>query len=607
MRTAELVGIPIKAVVYGNSHGVIAASPSGREGMFYIPYYSTTGSALLGYHAGTQESVNVKLGSSGGYGCCVGPDGALYIGGVGPGDLYRFDPATGKVEDLGGSQFGATYIWATAVSQAGRVYCACYPTCSVLEYNIASGQLRDLGRMHETEQYVRSICVDHRGKVWAGVGQRAQLMVLDPATGEKHDVLPEEYKHNSSCYNLQTTGKYVIASVLGDGILVVFDADTEKPVRVIPRAEDQLWWMNCHGAPPGEAYFYALPDGDLYHYDIEQDKLTLLASGLGQCEQVVDGRYVHGMNDQEYFLYDLQERAYVARRKLAEAGDGMRIQTLTGHTDGNIYGSTYINQHMFGYRPASGRITDLGKVIRVGGQVDSICSGRDGKVYMGSYVHAHISVYDPRKPWRPSRDADGNPRELGEVGHGQYRTCAIALGPDDNIWLGSIPSYNSGPTGAFSRWDPETGEHESWLDLVPGGAVREIAVGDKYIYCAGGGKFFVWDPFEKEKVYEEDRQVHSLVVAPNGLLVGNAGEEMFLFDPAQMKVTKSFASPIGVMTDMTVAPNGLLYGINKEAVGEINPETWEAAKIAEEGGALLAADGDSTLYFARGAKLYRLH
>lgn len=145
MRQAELVGIPIKAVVYGNSHAVIGASPGGREDMFYIPYYSTTGSALLGYHAGTDELVNVKLGSSGGYGCCVGPDGALYIGGIGPGDLYRFDPATGEVESLGGSQFGVTYIWATAVSQEGKVYCACYPTCSVLEYNITSGELGEVG------------------------------------------------------------------------------------------------------------------------------------------------------------------------------------------------------------------------------------------------------------------------------------------------------------------------------------------------------------------------------------------------------------------------------------------------------------------------------
>ena len=52
--------------------------------------------------------------------------------------------------------------------------------------------------------------------------------------------------------------------------------------------------------------------------------------------------------------------------------------------------------------------------------------------------------------------------------------------------------------------------------------------------------------------------------------------------------------------------NGKVYGINGSAIGEIDPATWSAQKIAQEGGQFLAADGDSHLYFARGAQLYRL-
>ncbi len=606
MRTPESLGVAIKAVVFGNSHGVLCRSPQGREGMFYIPYYSTTGSALVGYHAAGGELVEAKLGSSGGYGCCVGSDGALYIGGISPGDLYRYDPATGAVQSLGGSQFGVEYIWATAASPDGKVYAACYPTCSVLEYDVNSGTLRDLGKMTDTEQYCRSICVDHRGKVWVGVGTHAHLIVLDPATGERHDVLPEQYRGSSSCYDLQATGRYVVASVLLDGVVLVFDADTEQVTRVIPRPEGAVWWMNAQGAPPGEAYLYSAPDGDLYHYDIAQDRLALVAAGLGQCERIVEGRYVHGINDQDYFLHDLRQRGYLARRRLTEAGEGMAIQTLTGGPDGRVYGSTYINQHAFRYDPATGEITDLGKVIRVGGQVDSIHTGRDGRIYLGAYVLATLAVYDPAGPWRPGRDPDSNPRELGSVGHGQYRTRAIVLGPDDSIWVGSIPSYNSAPTGALSRWNPATGEHKSWLDLVPGGAVHRIATDDRYLYCAGGGRFFVWDPFAQGKVHEEEREVFSLVVTGDGSVLANSGEEMLVFDPGTMAVARTFASPIGRMDYMVVAPNGRAYGINGSGVCEIEPGTWAARKIAVEGGNLLAADGDSNLYFARGSVLYRL-
>jgi hypothetical protein len=213
-RKAELLGVPIKSVVFGNSQGVLAKGPSGQADMFYISYYSTTGCELIGYHAATKQRVATKLGSSGGYGCCVGADGALYVGGVNPGDLYRYNPATKKVENLGGAQFGVQYIWAAAASPHGKVYGACYPTCGVIECDIAARTLRDLGTVAAGEQYARWVCVDHRGRVWVGVGNRAHLMVLDPSTGERHDVLPAKYRHNSTCSPLAASGKYVLAGVL---------------------------------------------------------------------------------------------------------------------------------------------------------------------------------------------------------------------------------------------------------------------------------------------------------------------------------------------------------------------------------------------------------
>jgi len=604
MLRAEPIGVAIRAIVYGNSHGVLAPSPGGHEGMFYIAYYSTTGSELLGYHSASGELVKSKLISSGGYGCCVASDGALYVGGVNPGSLQRFDPVTGQLEDLGGSQFGAQYIWATAAF-GDKVYGGCYPTCSVLEYDVKTMELRDLGKMDEHEQYVRSICVDPQGRVWAGTGNKAHLVVLDPATGERHDVLPAEMRDNSCCYDLATSGKYVLGSILYDGTMAVFDSEAEQLVRVVPRPEGDLMWMNCHGAREGQAYLYASPSGSLYRYDIEGDKLTLLADSLGQCEQVVDARYVHGIDDQEYFVYDLQEGRELDRTKLTEAADGMAVQTLVGHSDGNLYGSTYINQHVFAYKPG-GAIEDLGKAIRVGGQADSIHSGRDGKVYFGHYVRGFVSIYNPRQPWKPGKGKDGNPRDLGSVGAGQYRTQAIALGPDGRVWVGSIPSYNSAPTGALSCIDPETLEVENWLELVPGGAVSHMAVDDEYLYCAGGGVFFVWDPVTERKLYEEKRPISCLALAPGGEVVAGSGEEIVVFDPKAMQFAGATPSPIGALACIVKAPNGLLYGGNGEGVCEIDPKTWQARKVADEGGSFLSVDGEGTLYVARGAQVFRL-
>ncbi|MFH1924380.1 MAG: hypothetical protein ABIP48_31395, partial [Planctomycetota bacterium] len=168
-RAAEIedLGVAVRAVVFGNSQGCLAESPKGEPGMFYIPYYSTTGGALVGIHPRSGEHIHVPLPSNGGYGTAVGADGAVYVGGVNPGNLYRFEPGTGKIDNLGGGQFGGTYIWACAASpDGGKIYAACYPTSAVLEYDVESRSLRNLGRMSPTEQYARSISVDAQGKVW---------------------------------------------------------------------------------------------------------------------------------------------------------------------------------------------------------------------------------------------------------------------------------------------------------------------------------------------------------------------------------------------------------------------------------------------------------
>ncbi|MBD3291309.1 MAG: hypothetical protein GF393_00175 [Armatimonadia bacterium] len=606
MLQAELVGVPIKAITYGNSHGVLATGPEGRQGMFYIGSYATTGGQLLGYHSESGELVRIPLTSDGCYGLAVAPDGALYAGGVGPGHLMRLDPESGAVIDLGNADSGASYIWDCDTDSQGRVYGACYPTAGVVQYDPASGEMRDLGSLNAERKYARSLCVDAHDRLWVGLGMPPELWVVEPDSGERRQVLPEEFMQDSSVYELQRSGPYVCASVLLDGGLLVYDAATEQVLRHVECPDGTIWWMLCAGAPAGGQYLYTFPDGHLYHYDIEADELTLLAESLGQCEVVADSRYVHAIDDEEYVLYDLDEGRELDRRKLTEATEGMRIQTLVGDRNGNIFGSTYINQHMFGLKPG-GELRDLGKVIRAGGQVDSMHAGRDGRIYMGSYVRAHLSIYDPSLPWSPGTSLDSNPRELGEVGQGQYRTTSIVLGPDDRIWVGSIPSYNSAATGAFSVWDPVTGEHRSWLDLVPGGAVSDIATGDRYLYCAGGGLFFVWDPIAEEKVHEETNMpVSALAVAHDGSVVICTRAELVFFDPAAMVVTERIPSPIGALSQMTVASDGAIYGSNPEATIRILPDSREAQKIADDGGKLIATDADGTIFLARDAQLWRL-
>ena len=120
-----------------------------------------------------------------------------------------------------------------------------------------------------------------------------------------------------------------------------------------------------------------------------------------------------------------------------------------------------------------------------------MCGSRDGKrLWMGSYVLAHLSMYDPARPYKLGKGPDGNPRDFGPIGKGQYRTRALAEGPLGKIYCGSIPSYNSGPVGALTIFDPQTAKKQIRTDLVPGGSVLCLAANDRFVYGWGGGVLF---------------------------------------------------------------------------------------------------------------------
>ncbi|MBM4049003.1 MAG: hypothetical protein FJ279_28220 [Planctomycetes bacterium] len=598
------LGVPVKAVMYGNSHAALGPSPEADYDIFYIGFYSTTGGELVGYDWRAKKRYNWRLPSSGGYGCTRGLDGSIYVGGVGPGNLYRFEPKTQKLTSLGGSQLGVTYLWDLATAPDGCIYGAGYPKSRLIRYDPATGQTSDLGTMVEGQDYLRSICVDRKGQVWCGIGTKAHLVVYDPKTGEKANVLPNEYLANQMVYELATSGDEVYASVLFSGVALVFNIETKQVVRTF-RPPPGEWAMFANFNAAGQLYCYTSPSQHLLRYDPKANAATPLAEALGQVEVVLDDRYALGFSDQDWFMYDLQAARFLDRRPLTDKGDGMQIYTLCAGLDGRIYGSTYINQHIFRCDPDTGQLTDLGKVIRWGGQVDSLCAGREGKVYMGAYSYAVIAAYDPRRPWSPGLSPDSNPREYGPLGKGQYRTTAIVHGPDGRLYVGSIPSYNSAPTGAFSVCDPVSGEREVRTDFVPGGAVSALAADDRYVYGAGGGEFFILDPKPFTKAFSMKLPVSALVLDKPGRVVGCTRDEFFAFDADKREIVLKQKAVTGAVTRLARGPDGSLYGINAASVVQIAPATLESSVIVKPGGSHLACDPTGRVYFANGSRLFR--
>jgi outer membrane protein assembly factor BamB len=603
-RTAEkpqAIGVPVRAVTFGNTHPVLGPAPWGGEA-FYTSYYSTTGAELIACDAKTGRRQAMKLPAHGGYGMCLGKDGAIYVGGIDPGDLFRFDPATGKLRNCGGSSFGIQYLWDLAVAPDGQVYGAGYPGARLLGYDPAAGRAIDHGSMAPGEQYVRSVCTDRKGRAWCGIGTRARLVVFDPKSGEKRQILPEKFQDQSMIIRVLAAGRFVCAKVLFGGATLLFDAEEAVLVRELAPPQGETSWTPV--AVDGGCFYLATDQSDLYRLDAESGKVDRVAAGVSPSV-IVQGRDAHGISDEQYFVYDLREGRELHRVRLLDHGPGMAIFALAAGPDGKIYGSTYINQRLFRYDPATGVLEDMGKAVRRGGQIDSMCAGRNGRLYFGSYTNAVSSVYAPGRPWHLGTAAEDNPREIGPLGSGQYRTTCQVAGPDGKVYVGSVPDYRSAPVGALTAVDPNSGERRVMTDLVPGGSVFAVAADDRFVYGAGGGRFFVFDPKAQKKIWETELPAQALAAAPDGKIVGAAGDRLFRFDPAARSVARGPALPCGALASLTVTVAGRLYAINERAIVAVHADSLDATILAREGGRFLAADRQGSLYFARGETLHR--
>jgi len=287
----------------------------------------------------------------------------------------------------------------------------------------------------------------------------------------------------------------------------------------------------------------------------------------------------------------------------------MSIYRLTQGPGGMIYGSTFINQHFFRCDPETGRLEDLGRIVRSGGQCDSMCLSRDGnRLWMGSYTNARVSVYDPSLPYKLGGEADCNPRDFGPVGGGQYRTQAIVEGPLGKVYCGTVPSYNSAPTGALAILDPQTLRKEVKTDLVPGGAVSCLAADDESVFGAGGGRLFILNPETGTMTQERELACTALLIGPDGTLVAATPQDVQGLDPRTLEtrwtVPLSEIEGLKGIRRLVADPAGELYGISDLGIIRIDPVNGTLARRTESGSSELAVDGSGRLYFAQGASLY---
>ena len=599
----------------------------GRDGSSWI-YTVVRGepARLLGYDMDTKAlRVDIPLGKAdGAWDMAQATDGTLYIPGAN-GTLFSHVVGSQDVRDLGEVLPGQSYVWNLAAGKDGEVFGATYPGCRVFRYHPASG-FTDVGKgaLVQGEDYVRSLVYDeYTDMLYAGVGSHAHLIALHPRNGVKASLLQDHLKGKEFVYGLEL----VRNSTSGDRLFVLLTSGRHVLVYNLAtqRVEQSFQGMDLRDiAADDRGVVYYTGKNALRSFVSSEhvDRSTKLVDTVGSANAMrLNGDKLNWLNaDGVLYEYNLQTK-HLQHYVLDIPGQPIPINAILAGPDGRIWTGGYLAGGHAAYDPVTGQVQAYKGLDQTEGMVSC---GSD--IFFGIYPKGRFYRYDTRDSWNLD---GGNPRLLGAV-EGQSRSFAVQAVPDrQKVFFGMIPEYGQ-LGGALAAYDMKL---DSVLDFgipVSKQAISSLAyVGGKLwigTTISGGlgvkpgsdeARLLCWDVERQEIAYQYipipgAPAITGLTTAPNGILWGVAGGQLFAFDPVKKKITTQITlyeqPPMGTHIWRSAflafsTPNELYLTVNNQLL-KVDVKS-KKVDVLQEGAGLLTRDNAGDLYFRKNTNLWR--
>lgn len=601
--------------------------------------------------------------TSGAWGVLVSPDGTVYLGAYNQGYVYRFFPETGEVKNLGYPlPTKDTVLYPMAATPDGKIYGGSYPSGHAYEFDPATGAFRDLGdmtRVTARERWIRVTAHDPAtNRLYFGIGNQAQLVEYDLATGKKRDLLPEKFKDITSVYDLNVEAGRLFARKESHNPYEYFVLDQESgdiiPVTNADTGEKSETFINASRgmspkSPVANKLYYAALDRHLYEYDLDTNSIRKLpanlrgpVTGYGWVQLDDPNWPGHSLvgtvgNGGSLFKYNLETgRAEVTPVEFT--GQPVNIHDIEAGPDGRIYTGGYLAGNMGIFDPR----TDTVQHMNGSGQTEGLVF-IGNTLYMGVYPNARIYAFDITRPWNPSAAwVDGEPGKQNPdliftlennadiPGYtNQDRPFAMAGAEDLGLlFVGTVPK-NGMLGGALAIWDvKQRGKPDVHWNIVPEQSIVSLAYKDGLLYggtsvyggmgvtpSAKSAEMFTWDVKQRRKissivVHPDKTAVSQLLIGPDGKLWGLAGGTVFIFDPATREVihrSDEFPGHAGRYRDgsLILGHDGFIYGTLQNQLFQIDPTTRKLTRLAT-GAEKVAQDPQGRLY-TYGSPITEMH
>ncbi|MDA0745689.1 MAG: hypothetical protein O2954_04175 [bacterium] len=517
--------------------------------------------------------------------------------------LIELDVFTQTVQRVGPVPAGITMSF--TLGDDDLLYIGMYPNAEILSFNPKTRELINYGPLaSETWPQYPSLAMDDQKWIYASiVHQRGNIIAFHPQTRENRQLYPEEKRAYCDAREIWrgTDGKVYCRPDKKSPWYRLYNGQIEE-LPGNPEVDRQGHTATV--TSPG-----VWPDGSRFTtVDVSNRKAKILDVGAQEPREIT---------------FDYSDA-------------GVRIYSLVGGPDGNLYGATGIPLRVFHYDPDTGDMQNWG-LAGYGGHVNQWVR-QGNKLYGGVYSSGSLLEYDPSQPFEDAEIGQSNNPKLlygpPEVRDLYGRPHAMLAHPDgEHVLLGGNPArglvggglliYNI-PTGKATVLDREDLVNDQGVaaitplpngDLVIGGTTRAATGGtatakEAIVYRLDWTSKKItaqWTPVPGLEV------ISDLITGPDGLIYGLAAPNQFFVlnaDTGEI-VHKEEITAYGPVTGMqaprtmAIGPDGGIYIVFRDAIARMEPGTFIHREIGRPGEPITAGIliQNNRIYFACGAHL----
>ncbi|MFW6599179.1 hypothetical protein ACQBAU_01740 [Propionibacteriaceae bacterium Y2011] len=559
----------------------------------------------------------------------VATDGRVYLPSYFDYHLWRYDPATKQVDDLGEIDPDplADYAFGAGYGPDGEVFLGTYKDTRLHSVDPETGAITNLGPIDPDAEHIHNVC-------W------------DPATNA---VFCATGSQRAAVWRIDDLGRGTKTKIVDGSVIPILDDTAFMGMldcvegRLVMRSQGRLIVTDVSG---NIEFYNNKSELSGYHVVPTRDRTGFIFSSSGTLRK-----------------YDFASRSHAPVAGTVRGFIGHAIEVSDGIIKGTDEGGPFTVNYLTGERSeqeisfrqptkiqkifpgagdtmyASGYMSGLAKINTDGGEPNHTVNAgqfeswmeRDGLMYLAAYGNTNFYRYDPNTPQvLPKRLFHSASANLD-------RPFALAYNPDrDEVYIGSVGGYGHHQgglsiydfaTGAVRFMTEEIAKNQSIISAVYNPHDKLVHIGTSIDGGMGmdptsvttEGQLVVFDPATSTVVRRSvpiagKEGVTGLLIDPDGSVWGLAESQLFKVSPAGEvrtfgTVGYGYAAPPAYTWAWGYlnwsAMDGHIYGSAADNLFRIDPTTGVITRLADSGASWAATDTVGDVYFAFRTHLFK--